>query len=276
MNAFVALGLPTRDDEGWRFTDLRPLLSANGLPAPMTGGVAEPAFIAANRLPGDAYRMVLVNGAVMPDLSETGKLPAGVWFASVADTIDLRPNLMKAAFDVSDTFGGQPLASFNAALFADGFVLAVDPGVTVPHPFEILHVGEAASSRAFHMRNVIMMGAGSQASVVETYVGNGPGWTNGVTTVDVADAASLKHVKIQSEGLDAIHLAVARVRLAEASVYDAFALIGGARLSRQDIQVSLTGKSAKMVLNGAYLLRDRQEATIAPGGGSPHHRLPDP
>jgi Fe-S cluster assembly protein SufD len=179
MNAFLALGLPTREDEDWRFTDLRPLISAKGLPAPAVDGTADPALIAANRLQGEAHRLVLVNGSVAPDLSEIGKLPAGVWFASVADTIDLRPNLIKAAFDVSDTFGGQPLASFNAALFVDGFVLAIDPGVTVPHPFEILHVGETASAQAYHMRNVILAGAGSQAGIVETYIGNGPGWTNG-------------------------------------------------------------------------------------------------
>ncbi len=116
MNAFLAMGLPTTDDEAWRFTNLRPLVSAKGLPAPAVDGIADPAFIAANRLPGKAYQIVMVNGAVAADLSEIGTLPAGVWFASVMDTIDLRPDLIKAAFDVSDKFGGQPLASFNAAL----------------------------------------------------------------------------------------------------------------------------------------------------------------
>lgn len=54
MNAFLAMGLPTTDDEAWRFTNLRPLVSAKGLPAPAVDGIADPAFIAANRLPGKA------------------------------------------------------------------------------------------------------------------------------------------------------------------------------------------------------------------------------
>lgn len=264
MEGFVELGLPTRRDEAWRFTDLRPLITAEGLPAPAPAAAGDPAMIAANRLPGQAHRIVLVNGCVAPDLSEIGALQPGVWFASVADTIDLRPDLIKAAFDVSDMFGAQPLASLNAAFFADGFVLAVDPGVTVRHPFEILHVGDATSRQAYHMRNVILAGAGSEASVVETYVGTGPGWTNAVTTVDVGAGATLRHVKIQAEGTDSIHLAVSRTRLAETARYDGFALICGARLSRQDLQVTVAGEAASLTINGAYLLRGEQEATFAP------------
>ena len=134
----------------------------------------------------------------------------------------------------------------------------------MPHPFEILYIGKASSAQAYHVRSTILVGAGSQASVVETYVGNGPGWTNDVVTVDVGEGATLRHVKIQAGGIDSIHLAVTRVKLAATAAYDAFALICGARLSRQDIQVSMAGKSANMTLNGAYLLHGEQEATIAP------------
>ena len=75
MQGFVELGLPTRQDEAWRFTDLRPLITANGLPAPALAASADPELIAANRLPGEAHRIVLVNGCVAPDLSEIGLLP---------------------------------------------------------------------------------------------------------------------------------------------------------------------------------------------------------
>jgi Fe-S cluster assembly protein SufD len=245
MEGFIELGLSTRQDEAWRFTDLRPLITAEGLPAPAPTAGADLAMIAANRLPGQAHRIVLVNGCVAPDLSEIGTLPPSVWFASVADTIDLRPDLIKAAFDVGDMFGAQPLASLNAAFFADGFVLAVDPGVTVSHPFEILHVSDAASRQAYHMRSVILAGAGSYTSVVETFVGTGPGWTNAVTTVDVGAKATLRHVKIQAEGTDSIHLAVCRARLAETARYDGFALICGARLSRLDLYVTVAGDLAR-------------------------------
>jgi Fe-S cluster assembly protein SufD len=264
MRSFAELGLPTRRDEAWRFTDLRPLVSARGLPAPAPDATADLGRLAAHRLPGQAHRIVLVNGRVAPELSEIGALPRGVWLGSVADTIDLRPDLIEAAFDAGDTFGAQPFASLNAALFADGFVLALDADAILQHPVEVLHLGEAPSPQAYHLRNAILAGAGSQASVVETYIGSGSGWTNAVTTIDIGAGATLRHVKVLADGAEAIHLAVTRARLATAARYESFALITGARMSRQDMQVAMTGKAARFTLNGAYLLRNEQEATVAP------------
>lgn len=272
MQGFIELGLPTRADEGWRFTDLRPLVTAGGLPTPAPPGSADPFQLAAHRLQGEAHRIVLVNGCVAPDLSCIGTLPHGVWFGSVVDAIDLRPDLIKAAFDAGDWLGAQPFASLNAAFFADGFVLALDPGVVLEHPVEILHLGDAAGSQAYHARSAILAGRDSAASVVETFVGNGPGWTNAVTTIDIGADAVLRHVKVQAEGTEAIHLAVTRARLGPAAHYDSFSLITGARLSRQDILVTLAGEAANVQLNAAYLLRNDQEATIAP---AVDHQAPD-
>jgi Fe-S cluster assembly protein SufD len=48
-------------------------------------------------------------------------------------------------------------------------------------------------------------------------------------------------------------------------------LITGGLLSRQDIQVAMTGEAANLTLNGAWLLRGEQEATVAP---SVDHQAP--
>jgi Fe-S cluster assembly protein SufD len=271
MQCVTDLGLPTRKDEAWRFTDLRPLRADGALPLPASEATADIARLAVHRLPGQAHRIVLVNGRVVPELSQIGALPPGAWLGSAADTIDLHPELIEAAFDVSDGFGAQPFASLNAAFFADGFVLALDPGVILRDPVEILHLGEASTAQAYHVRNVILAGAGSQANLVETYIGNGPGWTNAVTSIDVGAGAVLRHVKMQVDGIEAIHLATTRVRLAAATHYESFAVITGARMSRQDIHVVMQGEAARFTFNAAYLLRNQQEATVAP---TVDHRAP--
>src|SRR6185369_11929003 len=45
--------------------------------------------------------------------------------------------------------------------------------------------------------------------------------------------------------------------------YESFTLTLGGQLSRQDIIVGLEGEKARLGLDGAYLLRGRQEATVA-------------
>ena len=261
LSRFGELGFPTRRDEAWRYTDLRPLQAK--VFAPTDIGAARPApDLAPWRHSGATHRLVLVNGHFAPGLSQVDDLPRGVWLASTARTLAERPDLIEAALDNTDTLGAQPFAALNAALFADGFVLALDPGVHLDQTVEIIHWGDAADS-AFHLRNLIRLGAGSHATITETYAGRGQYWTNAVTRVELGAGAALRHAKVQDEATEAIHFGQVRAELARDARYESFVLTLGGRLSRHDSFVRYTGEDAACGLFGAYLLRGEQEATNA-------------
>lgn len=263
MARFTELGLPARNEEAWRFTSLRALTPDYAAAVAGEGGF-ENVGLATHRMAGEAHRIVVVNGTVRPELSPIGALPDGVWLGSLADAIDLRPDLAAASFDQAEERDAQPFTAVNAALSSDGFVLAVDPGVVLVKPVEVIYLGDGPVPCSCHVRSTIHLGAGSQVTVIETFAGPAERWTNAVTVVDLAAGAALRHVRIQADDPTAIHIAATRARLAETARYDAFVLITGARLSRQDIQVSMAGAGASLTLNGAWLLRGEQEATVAP------------
>jgi Fe-S cluster assembly protein SufD len=258
---FAALGFPTRREEPWRFTNLAPLTRAAYPPAPppesSTHRLAlEPYFLA-----GATHRLVLVDGYVVSELSAIGRLPKGVWLGSTARTLAERPDLAEAGYDERDTTSAQPFAALNGAFFGDGFVLALAAGAVLEEPLEVIHVASAAG-RSLHPRSAVIAGAGSRATLVETFCGAGA-WTNGVLRIELGADASLDHVRIQDEALDAIHFGVTRARLGRGARYESFTLTTGARLSRQDVQVVIEGEGARCGVNGAYLLRGQQEATTA-------------
>ena len=259
---FQLLGLPSRRDEAWRFTDLRGLDPTLQLAAQMAP--PDPASLATHLLPVPVHRLVLVNGMVSATLSAIGALPEGVWLASLADTIVRRPDLAALAFDVRDHEGAQPFTALNAAQCTDGFVLAIEPGVALEQPVEVLHVNLAAAPQACQLRNLVTLGAGAQATLVESFIGTGAGWSNVVTSVELAASAQLHHAKLQRESQAATHFALARARLGAGAFYDAFALITGAGLSRQDIQVGMLGVAARFTCHAIFLLRGNQEGVIAP------------
>ncbi|MGO9983269.1 MAG: Fe-S cluster assembly protein SufD [Rhodomicrobium sp.] len=261
MKRFSGLGFPTRKLESWRFTDLRPLTAGPILPAVGGSGV-QPSRLASSFFGGHTHRIVLVDGHLSKELSNIGHLPDGVFLASTAEALKSRPELVQAAFDASEETGAQAFASLNAGLFADGFVLALEPGIALETPVEIIHYG--ASAAAFHVRNVIHAGAGSSATIIDTAASAGGGWTNAVTAIDIGPGAAIRHVKIQNEAKEAIHLSLTRSTVAKAGRYETFVLTMGARLSRQDIHVAAAGEAANVAINGAYLLRGEQEATFAP------------
>lgn len=264
---FGELGFPTRRQEAWRFTNLRSLERAPMLPAPMlpegSGGAATKAAAESQRLDAPTHRLVFVNGRFAPALSEIGKLPEGAWLASTGETLARRPDLLDRAIEASDTEGGQPFASLNAAFFADGFVLSLGPHVTLDRPVEVIHVGDGATPRSLHLRNLVLLGAGARATLVESFAGSGGYWTNLVTAVDLAAGASLVHAKVQDEGREAVHFAMVRATLGDATTLKSFVLTLGAGLSRHESIARLLGADAHCALDGAYLLRGTQEATNA-------------
>jgi Fe-S cluster assembly protein SufD len=269
---FGELGFPTRRQEAWRFTDLRPL-ERQAFPPAAGEAALDAAALDPWRLPGDGHRLVLVNGRFAPELSAVGTLPKGAWLASTARTLAERPELLRDALDDTDTAGNQPFASLNAAFFADGFVLALEPGVALERPVEIIHLGRAAAPQSLHLRNAVLLGAKSRATLVESFAGSGLYWTNAVSVLGLGPEAALRHVKLQDEGRDAIHFAVTRAAIDRRARYDSFVLTLGGRLSRHDTLAALTGDEAQCGLDGAYLLDGEQEATnatfvdhAAPGG----------
>src|SRR5438105_5454768 len=240
---FAELGLPTRRQENWRFTNLRAIETTEYPPA--AGEiVADEDALAPYRMTGAGHRVVLVNGRFSAALSAVGTLPAGVFLAPLSTALRERADLAAALFDGSDAVANQPFAALNAAYAGDGFVLALGDGVVLDEPVEIIHLGHAATPHSAHTRSAIFAGRHSRASIVESHAGSGRYWRNLVTQVQLAEGAALRHVALQNDGGEAINTAISRVALATGARYDAFTLTLGALLSRADTLVSIAGERA--------------------------------
>jgi Fe-S cluster assembly protein SufD len=259
---FAELGLPTRRQENWRFTNLRPL-ETTGYPPAVHAPAIDDAALAPYRIGVASHRIVLVNGHYAPTLSAIGALPSGVFLGPLSAALRERADLAAMLFDGGDGVANQPFAALNAAFAGDGFVLALEDGVALDRPVEIVHIGRADAPLSAHTRHAIVAGRHSRATVVESHAGTGRYWRNTVAAVQLDEGATLRHVTLQNDDGEAINTALARVALAAGAHYDAFSLTLGALLSRADTIVAIPGGHAVCAIGGAYLLRGRQEATIA-------------
>ena len=77
----------------------------------------------------------------------------------------------------------QPFAALNAALFADGFVLEVAPGVVVEQPIEIVHLASGDVPASLHTRSLVTLGAHSRVRLIESFAGAGRYWRNDVVSL---------------------------------------------------------------------------------------------
>jgi Fe-S cluster assembly protein SufD len=254
------LGLPSTKVEAWKYTNLQALAKLD--PVPAEGLPAIDLDRLEQLLPAElpAFRIVLGNGRWRGDLARLEGLPSGVEVTPLDDAAVRWPELVagslrRAAGDLS------AINALNAAYAADGVVIRLQPGARLEQPLHLVFVNQGADAvPAIHARVIVMAGAGSEAMLIESHVGQGEGayWTTPVTDIALEAEARLRHVKFQDEGPDAIHLGLSEARLERGASYKHLLLSVGGRLVRNELRAAMGGEDASVELDGAYLGRDRQ------------------
>lgn len=258
LDRYRESGLPTPRVEAWKYTNLRRLARMSFAPGEV---VPEGISVPENRLVKlDAYRAVIVNGRFQADLSDLDGLPRGVRVEGLANMLRAAPTALEPLLGRIAVRDNKPLAALNAAYLEDGLCVLVDEGVVLDKPLHIVSIGASCGDEAtcFHPRLLVSLGAGSVATIVESHVGEGAYFSNGVAEFDVGADAVLNHYKVQEESKDAYHLADTTLRLGDRSTYDGFTFQSGGVLARNEIYASLDGESVECRVNAAYLGAGKQ------------------
>jgi Fe-S cluster assembly protein SufD len=226
--------LPTRKLEAWRYTDLKSL-GAISFAEPKR--VAAPADLPDFGLP----RLVFVNGA----------------YDDAAST----PPAFFQTFDQVYETSSLPLALINAAHARDGATLHIPAG---QEGGSVLVVSYASGDDpvAFHPRHRISLGENATLTMIEVSLGHGVYWHNQVTDITLHDGASLSHYRLQAEGKTAFHLATIRADVAANARYDGFTATIGAKISRAEYHMALTGPEASVQVNAVQLLGGHQVGDV--------------
>ena len=262
---FLELGFPTLQDEDWRFTNLAPLTRLSLQPA------AEPANDAAAKaalekhvfahLPG--ARLVFINGQYSMTLSAVQGLPAGVRVSNLTAAIVADSESIKKQFGLYALTENNAFAALNQAFFTDGGFVQVPAGVSVAEPIQFIFISTTKQDgETILPRNLILAGANSRATVMESYISTDDTayFTNTVTEIVAGENAALEHVKFQDEAAAAFHLSTIAAQLGRASNVSVHSFALGAKLSRTNIRTKLDGEGLECILNGLYLTRGEQLA----------------
>ncbi|HEX6101777.1 MAG TPA: Fe-S cluster assembly protein SufD [Alphaproteobacteria bacterium] len=251
------LGLPSTKVEAWKYTNLQALAKLE--PVPAEGLPAIDLDRLEQLLPAElpAFRIVLGNGRWRGDLARLEGLLAGVQVVPLSEAPPelVAESLRRAGGDLS------AVNALNAAYAGDGVVIRLQPGARLERPLHLVFVNQGADAvPAIHARVIVLAGAGSEATLIESHVGQGEGayWTTPVTDITLEPEARLAHVKFQDEGPAAIHLGLSEARLERGASYKHLLLSVGSRLVRNELRAAMGGEGASVELDGAYLGRGRQ------------------
>ena len=258
---FASLGLPTTRDEAWRFTSLAALARTDFAPAPPYKQDLTTTALTPFLFPGlDGIQLVFVNGDYVDEFSNAETLPDGVKVMNLATALKTETALVEEHLG-RHLDDDQAFAALNTAFIRDGAFIYLPQNAVLDQPVHLLFLSTAAAEATVsHPRNLIVAGANSRATIVESYAGiDGQVYlTNALTEVIVDAGATLEHCNIQRQSQTAFHLANMQIRSARSSQFTSTSVSLGGRLARHDIHALLAGESCETTLNGLYLASGEQ------------------
>ncbi len=233
--AFEARGLPHRRVEEWKWSDLARVAPGDLEAAPEQRAPKRPGVFSDL----GALEIVFVDGRF-------------VWWSE--DDPDAESVVhVKESPDAPNHAAERPLAALAASLAADDEI----PLIVVPKDFArpvwLRFIGEAANT-ARMARVGVLIQEGAEATILESYEADTPGFSSVLVEAFLEDGARLDRVVVQSEAADDVLVSTADVKLSANAVLNQTTLAFGAKLARLETHVRHQGEGASATLDGAYLL----------------------
>lgn len=240
LKEFKRHGIPTPRLEGWKFTNLWPLVKTYG------------SKVGQINLSHDKVDDVIIT-PLMQMLNTD-------WVRAA-----LSEDMPPGQHNTENT-----LWHLGNIYMRDGIVIDVPANKEITKPLELL---TSASDGAFFTdRMVIRLQKNARLTIVEDHWSKGTFWKNRLTHIVLEPGSKLTHIRMQDDSDKAVYTQTTNVHIGRDAVYDAVAYCAGAALSRNQIRVTLDDTGASCHLNGANLLRGEQlgDTTILIEHRAPH------
>jgi len=261
MERFAKLGFPNRRMEEWKYTGVDPIAQGNF----QLGGDKEVSRFTLEEMHRMAFcvlpgpRLVFLNGHFHSALSDLSGLPAGVQLKNLEQALQDDPARVEAYLGRQVGFREQAFAALNTAFLRNGAYLYLPRGAVLAQPVQLLFVSHGNGTAVVsHPRVLVVAESQSQATLIETYVGEGAYFTNAVTEIVAGEGAVIEHVKLQGESDSAFHIASIGVHQDRDSRYTSHSISMGGALTRNDLGTTLDAEGAGAIFNGLYMVTGRQ------------------
>jgi Fe-S cluster assembly protein SufD len=148
-----------------------------------------------------------------------------------------------------------PLAALNTAFNQRGLWVRVHAGTQLLQPVHVFHIGSKRPLLAAQPRVVLEIGEGARLTLIERIVdtGAGSGWLNAVTQIRQGARSALDVYRLQQHGEGQAHTSLLTAELAaDAELRVGYIDLGG-RLVRNDVDVVLRERGARVELFGLFV-----------------------
>ena len=245
LGRLQAMGLPTRRDEYWKYTNPETLTAPEPTSAALFDTAGKPPLF--HEI--DRVRLVFVDGVFDPEVSDDPGL-AGVEIDRLAEAGRADIHWAKELYGTLEARGQTPvprtLAALNTAFAEDGFLIRATGRGEKPVSLVYLHRSETSDAMLHHC---VKVEPGAELTLLES--GAAAARLNTVLEVDVADGGRFHHVRMQ--GRDHERRAATHIfaRIGEGAVFKSFTGTLNGRLTRNECVLELAGRDGVAHVAGA-------------------------
>jgi Fe-S cluster assembly protein SufD len=262
FDVFAKQGLPHRRIEDWKYTDLRALMrDAKPLASP-PGASAKARAKVAGALLGDldARRLVFVDGAFVPELSDLRDLEPGLVVGSLAQALTDGDPVVAARLGKLAPATDAAVA-LNTALMGDGAVIRVASGATIERPLHLVFVA-ADKPAAMFARSLVTIDHRARVMLIESHEGPAASdyQVNAALELFAGDGAHVDHVKVVGEGAQALHVSTLAAAIGAHARFNSFSFVSGGAVVRNQLFLRFDGEGTVAGIRGATLLNRTQHA----------------
>ena len=239
-----AMGLPTKRDEYWKYTDPSALTAVDAATASLFHNDEGPLFATLDRV-----KVVFVDGVFDPELSDD-LAAEGLEIARLSDVMATDIHWAKDIYGVLEARGQtpveRPLAALNTATATDGVVIRVTGKAVKPVNLIYLHQSETSDAT---LHNVVKVEDGAEMTLLET--GPAAARFNKSLEVVVGEGGAFHHVRAQGRDHERRAVTHCFAQLAKEATFKSFTLTFNGKLTRNECVIEILGDDATAHVAGA-------------------------
>lgn len=262
LENFATLGIPTRKNEDYKYTNLEPYLTDNEYAyelAPMNYEANLDDIFHCN-IPELATQIALVLNGFYYKHNREISLPDGVILCGLAEATRKYPELVQKYYGKHTDTSVDSMAALNTMFAQDGIFLYIPKNVVIETPIQIINVAHSLKNLRITRRNLIIADEGAQGSVLfcDHTLCSKRFITNSLTEIHTGNNANLNLYRLQNENSKSSQISNMFVYQQKDSTFTSNTLSLHGGLIRNNIYAELNGEGATNNTFGLFLADGKQ------------------
>lgn len=262
LEKFKEIGIPSKKNEEYKYTDLRPVFQNDFSVVPR--------YIEQNVDLHDVFNcdvpqlnthiILLINGWYYGRNRKMGHFPEGVICSSLNHAAREHADIVEQYYNKQAGESNDPMANLNTAMAKDGLFFYVPDNVTIEEPVQIINLMNAKENTFAVQRNLFVMGKNSEAKIVfcDHTLNDNYYILNNLSECFVGEDARFGIYATQNQHNGAVNITNFFGILERQSLLDSNVVTLNGGIVRNNLKVQLLGEHAHANINGLSFTDEKQ------------------